>query len=291
MTIISNYAAIDIGSNTVQLMLAQTQNQRIITSSNHIITTRLGQTDSNKNLSTEAISATAEAVANFCEEAKEADVQKIRIIATSAVRDAGNKQALLKAIAAKTAVPIEILSGEEEALMSYRGARASLNFPLGTPVLDVGGSSTELIYQLSDKEVFCTSADIGAVRMYTNNWSRDYLQQLIAESFSTKNNSYFAVGIGGTITAIAGVVLGLFAFERETIEGSSLYLPHLEQLLAEIQPLSLEARHAYSPLLAQRAEIIEPGLLIWLSLMERLNLRKILVCGGGILDGAIVDML
>lgn len=292
MTEISTYAAIDIGSNTVQLMLADVEQGKIIANSNHIITTRLGAVDAQHNLTATTIAATAEAVASFCQMAKQHNCQGLRIIATSAVRDAANKADFLQAIAKITTTKVEILSGTQEALLSFLGAQNSLDFPAGTPVLDVGGSSTELIYQRqADADIFCKSINLGAVRMYNNNWDVSYIKQLIDSCLPHDIESELCVGVGGTITAIAGLILGLSEFDRAAIEGRQLSYDNLQNLLSSLQPLSVAERQSFSPLLKQRAEIIVPGLLIWLSLMDSLQIKKILVCGGGILDGTIVDMI
>lgn len=287
------YAAIDIGSNTVQLMLAQVENSQIIAHTTHIITTRLGAVLKDNRLTEQAVTATAAALKQFIAMAESAHAKRIRIIATSAVRDAANQEQLLKALAEITPIPIEILSGEEEAMMSFRGAAINLDFPPGTLVIDVGGSSTELIYQ-ADRDKFCwQSINVGAVRMQQNNWSQAELQQIInrARSGLAPLKADFAVGIGGTITTIAGMIQGLESFQRDAIEGIFISKEQLQALLQELEPLSIEQRRAYSPLLSQRGEIIVEGIIIWITLLNILKLKKFLVCGGGILDGAIADMI
>ena len=284
-------AAIDIGSNTVQLLLARTAGRRIIARENFIQTTRLGATIGANQLTSEAIAATAAAVRCFVSQAQDAGADKIKIMATSAVRDASNQQEFLTAIKQVTDIPVAILSGIEEAQTSYRGALSLLAFAPGTPVLDVGGSSTELIYGFSEDDIICTSVNIGAVRMKRNHWDTAQMQTILAQGFTPRGNSQLAVGIGGTITDTAGVLAGLSAYDRDAIEGMIITKEQLQKLLECLLPLSLEERCRYSPLLCHRGEIIEQGLQIWIGLAELLGFNKILICGGGILDGAIADML
>ena len=284
-------AAIDIGSNTVQLLIAKTANSQIISRDNYIKTTRLGAGPKANLLSPEAISRTATVINEFAALAQQAGAIHMRIVATSAVRDASNKDDFLAAIAQVTSQPVEILSGQEEALMSYRGAVSLLSFAPGTPVLDVGGSSTELIYGFSDNDINCTSINIGSVRMKQNNWSEAEMRQILANGFIRQGNSQLAVGIGGTITATAGVLAGLKSYDRTAIEGAIITKEQIQGLLNKLLPLSITQRCSYSPLLSKRGEIIEQGLQIWLGLADLLGFDKILVCGGGILDGAVADML
>ena len=284
-------AAIDIGSNTIQLMIANVCNGKISSRSNDIRTTRLGACAKDGRISAAAITASVDAIKKFCDLAEAEGVEKIRFFATSAVRDAANKEELLEAIGQVNCQRVEILSGEEEAMLSYKGARNLLDFPLGTPVLDVGGSSSELIYELADGVIEGKSVNVGAVRMKQNSWDMQEIHRLFSSSFSPRSTADLAIGIGGTITTVAGVIAGNLKFDRSSIHGVILTRGQLENLLQKLLPLTPEERCAFSPLLNKRGEIIEQGLAIWLTLMDLLNLKKILVCGGGILDGAIADMI
>ena len=124
----------------------------------------MGGGDADGRLSCDAIERTAATVACFMEDVDEAGA-RCRIVATSAVRDAANADELRQSIrlAAPTAPELEIISGKREAAMSYLGARCSIAFPQDWPVVDVGGSSTELIYEIGG-EVRGVSADVGCVR-------------------------------------------------------------------------------------------------------------------------------
>lgn len=290
-TMTTSLAAIDIGSNTVQLLIAKVIDGQIIARDNYIKTTRLGASPQPNSLTAEAIDRTAEAIGQFITLARQAGAESIRIVATSAVRDAANKQEFLAAIKQITDQPVEILTGQEEALMSYRGACSLLSFAPGTPVLDVGGSSTELIYAFNNQDISCTSINIGSVRMKQNNWSDKQMRTIIAQGFIPQGESELAVGVGGTITCTAGVLAGLQTYDRAAIEGAVISTEQLRELLANLLPLTIRERCSYSPLLHKRGEIIEQGLQIWLALADLLNFNKILVCGGGILDGTIADML
>ncbi len=285
------FAAIDIGSNTVQMLTARAQGDNLCQRRNYLATTGLGAGNQGRLLSS-AIAETAAIVGEYMDELAVLGVQQVRILATSAVRDALNSGELLAAIAsaAPRAPRLEIINGEQEARLSYLGARVSLQVPAAWPVADVGGSSTELVYDLGDT-VKAVSANVGALRAKVNGWSRAEIKRRLALSLQRLNDAATLVGVGGTITTAAGLQLGLRAYQREAIEGAVLAYGDLVKLRQELLPLSLPERCARSPLLHKRGHIMEQGLDIWLSLLEILDIQTVKVCGGGILDGAIAEMI
>lgn len=286
------YAAIDIGSNTVQMLIAEYDNEdKLVKRENHLITTRLGDCLPNGDLASKAIADTASAIAEFTKYAKDAKVDKIRILATSAARDADNKNDFLAAMKKVTDTQVEIIDGAMEAMLSYKGACASVEVPVGSPVIDSGGSSTELICELENGPIIATSIDIGAVRAKKNGWSVKEIRKIVRENFSLEGTNGTAVGVAGTITAIAGVLAGLEKYDRAAIEGMIIKPTQLRELLKTLSVMDIKERCAYSPLLEKRGEIIQQGLEIWIALCNTLHIKKIVVCGGGILDGAISDMI
>ena len=282
------YAAIDIGSNTVQMMIAIADQGQLHDRHSWLQTTRLGSAGSNTALSPESISDTVAAVHDFMEIINSEGVEACRILATSAVRDAENRQELLEAIAsaAPSAPAVEILSGQQEALTSYQGVQTSINAPEHWPVLDLGGSSTELIYKLGS-ELSCVSGNIGAVRSHANGWDKEEICRRVRTIYHRENDADTLIGVGGTITSAAGVLAGLKQYDRTAIEGRTLRREELQGLYEQLLPLSLPERCRFSPLLHKRGEIIQEGLEILFAILELLQIEKLTVCGGGIMDGAI----
>jgi len=170
------YAVIDIGTNSMRLLLAIiTENHRdntfgFVERKKYINTTRIGAcVDKNKTISQEGIEKNAEAFYNFVQKAREFGVEEILAIATSAVREAKNKEEFIQAIYQKTGINIKIISGEEEAELGYKGVIMGLEYHCPCApviVIDMGGGSTELILGTIHGDVTKTiSLDIGAVRM------------------------------------------------------------------------------------------------------------------------------
>lgn len=288
------YAAIDIGSNTVQYQLAVVEGDRLLRRESDLRSTRLGAVERPGWLSAAAIAFTAQAVADYAARAQ-ASGARLRIIATSAARDAENSDELRRAVraAAPAAPEIEIVSGEREAQLSWQGARASLAFPATWPVADIGGASSELI-RAGAAGIRAVSIDVGAVRAVREGWDRAEIRRRLRDGYGGQDKlppDAAVVGVGGCITTAAGLTAGLSAYDRAAIEGSLLGVEQLEALASYLLPLGVEQRCRLSPLLEKRGEIMLEGLYIWLALLELLDGRRVLVTGGGLLDGAIREMI
>ena len=291
MTEIKFLAGIDIGSNTIKLLLIQKDDQETLWRREYIRTTRLGELDVDNQINPVAFKRSLEVIDEFLKMSKLMGAKITRIIATSAVRDATNSAGFVRAIGKLTATPVEVLSGEDEARYSYIGAKSLTKFARQTPIIDVGGASTEVINEQTNGTVKGVSVNIGAVRMKKNNWDKSTISVRFTKQLCGINISDRAVGVGGTITTLAGLILDINKFDESMIEGMIIKKNQLEELLDKLLPLTPKERCEYSPLLSKRGEIIEQGLLIWITLMEVLGLKEIIVSTGGVLDGAIADMI
>jgi len=285
------YAAIDIGSNTIQMLICGAENGLLCDRRNYIATTRLGGGAPDGMLSAEAIQRTADTVARFMADVDEVRA-RCRIVATSAVRDAANADELRQAIrlAAPTAPELEIISGRREAAMSYLGARCALDFPADWPVVDAGGSSTELIYEI-DGQVRGVSADVGCVRAAKHGWDRDEIRSRLSRVLRPLASAGGCVGVAGTITTAAGWKLGLPEYRREAIEGVVLTRDDMEDMVSRLLALPPQRRRELSPLLEARGEIMAEGLWICLAALDIVGVDRLTVCGGGIPDGAVAEMV
>lgn len=284
------FAAIDIGSNTVQMMIAEADAGLLKNRRSWLQTTRLGSGAEEKRLTPESITDTLEAVADFMPIIQGEGVSRCRILATSAVRDAENGWELAEAIAKVPHAPVmEILSGMEEAQTSFLGVRASIKAEEHWPVMDLGGASTELIYKM-DGELHSVSGNIGAVRAHANAWDKQEIEKIVRNTYRKLNDADTLIGVGGTITTAAGILCGLQSYDRESIEGKLVSISQLQELYQQLLPLTIPQRCQFSPLLIKRGEIIQEGLEIIFALADLLQIEKIAVCGGGILDGAIWQM-
>ncbi|MEG1538248.1 MAG: Ppx/GppA family phosphatase, partial [Clostridiales bacterium] len=203
-------AVIDIGSNTTQLLLAESKNGKAKIVNQQIRTTRLGAGIAQHLLTPQGIANTVAALDEYRQLITAATVGQIRLIATAAVRDAVNRQELLDIVQERFGWTIEVLSGSEEASLAYAGAVAATG-EKKLPVVDIGGGSTEII-MVKDACATTVSAPLGAVRVMMAGWDEQKVMQLVRENFAGITfPAKAAIGVGGTITTAAGLLLGLAA--------------------------------------------------------------------------------
>ena len=290
-------AAGDIGSNTVRMLIAACKEGKIRPLEHLYAVTCLGQGLSKGILLEENIEATIQVLEDFKRALELYQPAKIRLVATSAVREASNSRHFLARAAAATGLGIDVLSSQEEAALSYLGATKNKetnsklktqNSKLGLQskpiVLDVGGGSSELIWQ-EENRFQSLSFPVGAVRAAAAAWDHREIAKRI--SLLPPPAGRQLIGLGGTITTAAGVLLGLNSYNREAVDGQVLSYGALEGLEQELSALSRKERCLYSPLLAKRGENIAEGLQIILIIMKQILAPALQVSVSGILDGIV----
>ncbi len=283
-------SAIDIGSNTVQMLIGEIIDGKLQHKSSYLHTTRLGG-NCDGLLTKSAINDTIAVLKEYIEIANLAGVEDINIVATAAVREAVNKKDFLNAACAACGYDVDVIDGLREAELSACGALSGnlTDIVNNTLVIDIGGGSTELIYRDQNRNISAVSIKMGARRAAINNWSAQEIMSRLSERvrIGIGNNDWQAVGVGGTITTAAALLKGLHEYSCANIEGSMLCFKDIELLLKKLLPLNIEQRCGFSPLLAERGEIIVEGLQILISLMELLSLKTVKVGAGGLLEGVI----
>ncbi|MDD2221653.1 MAG: Ppx/GppA family phosphatase [Clostridia bacterium] len=277
-------AAIDIGSNSVRLLVADKKGDRLAVKQQLLRTTRLGAGCG--ILLAQNIAQTVEAVAEMQQIAEKWGVYAIPLIATSACRDAGNTAELAEAIEQKTGLRLTVISGEREAELSFTGAASVLEDTGQAVVLDIGGSSTELIWQTKDG-FSAHSLKLGAVRAARQQWSRERVRSIIEEYPIPSLADKQLVGVGGTVTTLAALAQGLSVYEQERVHSSRLTIKQIAAIYNSLAVLSVEQRCAFSLLLKERGEIIVEGIMILQELMKKLSQRSIIVSDSGILAGIL----
>ncbi|MDR2711557.1 MAG: hypothetical protein LBB91_00395 [Clostridiales bacterium] len=278
-------AAVDIGSNTVQMIIAGREAGKIRPIKRFYATTRLGQGMSKGILLKENIEATIQALQDIKSYLELYKPARIRLAATSAVREASNCQYFLTRAADATGLIIEVLNSQEEALLSYLGATKKQN--TDHLVLDVGGGSSELIWQ-EEGRLQTISLPLGAVRAAAAGWKQREIAEQINDLPHLARRQL--IGLGGTITTAAGILLGQSSYDREAVDGQVLSCAALEDLEQDLSVLSPQERCRYSPLLAKRGEIMAEGLQIILAIMDTISAQELQVSASGILDGIIYEL-
>lgn len=283
-------AAVDIGSNTVRLLIGSVQNGRVQVCRQMLVTTRLGDTEVGGRLSAVGRAKTIEAMRLFAAEMAACGVSEAPVVAaTSAVREAVDGEDFRREVSRELAWRLLILSGDQEAACSFSGA-ASLCDGRAV-VIDVGGGSTEMITRRADGSVCGRSVKVGAVRVFNGEVPADELYERLSGLLGVlpeERAGLQYVSVGGTITLLAALLAGVREYTREAVHGRVVTLQQLQQLHRELAPLAPAERLAKYPLMAGREDIILAGIEIYLTLAELTGASEFMASDAGLLDGLLL---
>ena len=293
-------AAVDIGTNSVRLLVRDSDG--VVERTSVICRLGAGVHDRGR-LDGAAIDRTLTALDGFRRSIDGHRATLERVVATSASRDASNREAFFDAVQARLGVRPVLLTGEEEARLSYGGAVADLDPALGPfLVVDIGGGSTELAVGRASVEAAC-SLDVGAVRLteieldhdppqpeeLTNAIGivQDRLEHALREQLPTAEDAPTLVGVGGTITTMAAVEIGLAVYDRSQVHHFRLTREAAEDVFRTLATEPLAQRRANPGLQPERADIIVGGCCIVVALMRRLRADQMIVCDADLLDALL----
>jgi exopolyphosphatase/guanosine-5'-triphosphate,3'-diphosphate pyrophosphatase len=282
-------AAVDLGTNSTRLLVADVAEGSIEELHRETRITRLGEgVDHRRLLLPVAVARVRNCLADYRRTIERLGATRTLAVATSAVRDAENGEAVLGEIEWSYGFTTRLLSGDEEARLMRRGVAASGEPTPGTLIVDVGGGSTELI--LDDVHL---SLDIGSVRLTERYLHGDppTATELAACAETVRAHlpdlrPSAAIGVAGTITSIAALDLGLPAYDRARAHGHRLARAGAERQLARLGALPLAERRELSSLEPERAPAIVGGAVIVAELLAHYGLDELEVSEHDILDGA-----
>ncbi len=306
-------AIIDVGTNSVKLLVADVYGQDVLPVIEDSLQTRLGKNfyDTHR-LQSDTIAHTASAVADFARVAREKNSNSVRAIATSAARDAVNANDLISAIEKAAALKLEIISGEQEAEWAFQGATSGTDLSK-TPLLllDVGGGSSEFIVGHGGHKSFARSFALGTVRLMEKfphsdpptreefgkcrDWLAKFLRQEIHPELEPilqrekKSGPLQLAGTGGTATLLARMELKSDRFDRDQIEAARLSLKRIQQHLNDLWGMPLSQRKEISGLPKSRADVILTGVLIYACVMEEFGFTELRVSTRGLRFAALMS--
>ncbi|MDK2823033.1 MAG: exopolyphosphatase / guanosine-5-triphosphate,3-diphosphate pyrophosphatase [Clostridia bacterium] len=283
-------AVIDIGTNSTRILIADYRQGNIYHLYNDLQTTRIGEGIGNSCIiKPRALERTIDCLKKYIDKCNEFNVNRIRIVATSAVRDAENKDLVKKEVFLNTGVNLEILTGEKEAKLSYLGAISDFfGDKKKYVVLDIGGGSTELIYY-SSQGIQYKSVNLGAVRLSENILLKQEVSNILMGLVEgLLPNDFILVGVGGTVTTLAAIKLELDEYDPDLVHGQELDIKEINEINNWLQSLSLNERKKVKGLQPERADIILFGIFILQKVMEKLGVTKIKVSEKDILYGMII---
>ena len=323
------FASIDVGSNTLRLLIGKFVGNHIRDVYTRRETTRLGSlVDQTRMIQPETMEASLRALRGFASAIDRLQVKQVRAIGTSALREAGNSAIFMERTRRETGVPIEVISGEEEARLTLRGIIHAFSAPetkarhglvsAGLPdtarrsqqrslfIMDIGGGSSEWIVYNGEDKYSMGSLPSGVIKLAQHCIKADpptrddivrldgdidvALGNLYANAASLLPENALFVGTGGTFTTIASVDLGLTAYSRKKIHLHRITLSRLRRMQEEFLRLSLMDRKHIRGLEPGRADLIIPGVQFTMKVMELYRFQKLIVSDYGLLEGALLEM-
>ena len=293
-------AVIGIGSNSVRMLVAEVEEDGFRRLTRDREGTRLfAGLDAEGNLSPESMAKTASAVERMARSAGRIGCGRLHIFATSASRDARNGEVFLDLLRRFTGIRPEILSGEEEAVLSFLGATELA--PKGEPcgVVDIGGGSTEIVLGRGADIRLAFSSQMGAVRLFRVlpiGCAQDMpaveaeAARILREKMHTLSMPPLPknwIGTGGTFTALAALVRGVPWTDRTYMHGTRLTVPAVREIGERLAAMTPEERLKLEGLQPSRADIVVHGICILLAVMRTMGMEEIRVSEYGNLDGYI----
>ncbi|WP_116449792.1 Ppx/GppA phosphatase family protein [Blastococcus litoris] len=304
-------ASIDCGTNSIRLLVADVPAEGGHTDLlRRMEVVRLGQgVDATGRLAPEAIERTRTVLAEYADQARELGATAIRMAATSATRDAANRQDFEDMVVATLGQRPDVITGREEAELSFLGATASLaaaarahgNPPPSAPflVVDIGGGSTEFVLGDADGVRAARSVDIGCVRLTERRLHGDppSADEVAATEADIRTaladvraevpvgDAASLVGLAGSVTTVAALALELPAYDDTAIHGSRIPVADVRAVTAHLLAATRERRAAMPVMHPGRVDVIGAGGLILRVLMDEFGLGEVVVSEHDILDG------
>ena len=293
-------AAIDCGTNSIRLLIADVVENNLREVFRDMEIVRLGQgVDETSQFNPDAITRTLTAVDKFAVEIARQGVEKIRFCATSATRDATNRQLFIDGVRERLGIEPEVISGEVEAALSFAGAIQDIDQSLAPfLVVDIGGGSTEFVFGTSSVEV-ARSVNIGCVRMSERHFANDPatahqieaarvdIQEAIAQAAAQVpiTQAKTLIAVAGTATTVAAAALNLPEYDRYAIHLATISAVQVQEASAMFFNKSREERVALGYMHPGRVDVIAAGALVLSEIMHATGASEFIASETDILDG------
>jgi exopolyphosphatase / guanosine-5'-triphosphate,3'-diphosphate pyrophosphatase len=290
-------AAIDVGSNTILLLIADYEPSRGLTIVDQAEEQpRLGAgLEATGRLSESAMARALESLTRMQDRCHSRGVGRVAAVATAAIRDARNGEEFADRVRS-LGIPLRIISPEEEAALVYRSSAHHFPATGRMLVVDIGGGSLELVGAVSNRVELTKSLPLGAVRLTELGLSTAGLRREIRDRLGppvvwAEWSGARVIGSGGTFVTLASMVLARHgAGPGESVHGTSVERPELEQLLDELDRMSPTERRQVPGVRPERADIIVAGLAVAAELLDTLGASHVRVSGFGLREGLLLEM-
>jgi exopolyphosphatase / guanosine-5'-triphosphate,3'-diphosphate pyrophosphatase len=267
-------ATIDIGTNSVLLLVAERQGNEIVPIIERATITRLGQgVDATRTLAPEAVRRTLDCLARYAEEIRAAGVTRVDVAGTSAMRDAAGGESFRSEAKSLLGVEPRVISGREEAELTFEGSMTGLGLTGPVTVVDVGGGSTEIVTgEVATGPNHAVSLDVGSVRLTERHVRTDPPTE--SEILAVRQDVRRAldgsgivptrtiVGVAGTVTTLAAYALDVVPYASERVHGAQLSGQRIDAAVQALAAMPLAERRKLGSVQADRADVIVAGGLI-----------------------------
>jgi exopolyphosphatase/guanosine-5'-triphosphate,3'-diphosphate pyrophosphatase len=292
-------AAIDCGTNSIRLLIADIEGSSLVDVSRQMQIVRLGQgVDRTGRLDPAALDRTLAVLREYASDISAASASRVRMVATSATRDASNRDDFVRGVREVLGVDPEVLTGDEEAALSFAGATRELSSGAPYLVVDIGGGSTEFVLGTTTVDA-ALSVDVGCVRLTERHLQAD---PPTADQVSAATSDIDAVlsdireavpveraetlvGLAGSVTTVAAIALGLPEYDAERIHHSRISAADVRRVTDRLLAMSHDDRAALPVMHPGRVDVIGAGALILATLMDRFGFSEVVVSEHDILDG------
>jgi exopolyphosphatase/guanosine-5'-triphosphate,3'-diphosphate pyrophosphatase len=301
-------AAIDIGSNSVRLIVAEAVrggNYRILDEERE--PTRLGRSvGRDGNLDAESMEQTLAALNTFQQIAAGFQAESLRVIATCAIREAGNGPAFCQRIREEIGLEVEVISGEQEGRYAFSSVQHAFDLSgKNVIVADIGGGSTEIVFSTGEMIEEIYSTPLGAVRLterFAANGETDIaemfpkLESDIADCLKRMTTKppfapHFMVGCGGTFTTLADLLMASQRGSDKEVAGFRASHADVRHLLDRLRKMPVRGRRSLPGMTPDRADIIVAGIAIIDAMMKRFRVNTLIVHSRGVRDGLLREMI
>jgi exopolyphosphatase / guanosine-5'-triphosphate,3'-diphosphate pyrophosphatase len=313
-------AALDVGTNSTRLLVADVQGGAVVAEHvREMVITRLGKgVDRTGRFDPAALALTLEVLAGYAATCRRLGVERRRLVATSATRDAADRQVFLDGVRGLLGVDAEVLTGQAEAATAYRGATAGgvrggragppdepgLADDRPTLVVDIGGGSTELILGDGATARASVSLDIGCVRLFERHLHGDPPGPAEVAALRADVAGHLArvaevldpaaaervVGVAGTVTTVTAIALGLDTYDPRRIHRQAVDAADIGAVAEKLAAMTVAERAAMPVMAKGREDVIAAGALLLDELVRSFRLRAVTASETDILDGVLLGL-
>lgn len=304
MRTLDTVATIDIGTNSVLLLVARIDDRELVPVEERATITRLGEgVDKTRALSAEAVERTLACLEAYARAIEEHGAGRVDVVGTSAMRDARGSESFRTRARELLGVEPRVISGDEEARLTFRGGQSGITVPEGPVVVfDIGGGSTELIRGERLEQRSAISLDVGSVRLTERHVRSDPptseeiarvvkdIDEALDRAGATALEQAALVGVAGTVTTLAAIALNVEPYDAARIHGAKLTAAQIDGVVDKLVSVPLAARVGLPGLSPKRADVIVAGAKICQRIVQRAGAKEIIVSDRGVRWGLAEEL-